>query len=76
MPTRSDVMCHASCPHGHGTIERVSGPALVSARQHARVTLRALAALVRVSPQHLCDIENDRRQPSPELLERILSALS
>ncbi|MCS7235636.1 MAG: helix-turn-helix transcriptional regulator [Armatimonadota bacterium] len=43
-----------------------------SARQ---VTLRKLAAAVGVTPSYLSDIENDRRVPSEEVLERIAREL-
>ena len=35
-----------------------------------------LAAKVGIAPTQLCEIETGRRQPSPELLERILQVIN
>lgn len=45
------------------------------ARSAKRVTLRQLAAAVGVTPSYISDIENDRRAPSEDLLQRIAEHL-
>lgn len=45
------------------------------ARSAKRVTLRQLAAAVGVTPSYLSDIENDRRAPSEDVLQRIAGQL-
>lgn len=45
------------------------------ARSARQVSLRKLAAAVGVTPSYLSDIENDRRVPSEEVLERIAAEL-
>jgi transcriptional regulator with XRE-family HTH domain len=46
------------------------------ARSARKVTLRQLAAAVGVTPSYLSDIENDRRVPSEEVLERLAAELA
>jgi len=45
------------------------------ARLRAGVKQYELAAKVGIAPTQLCEIEAGRRQPSPELCQRILQAI-
>lgn len=55
---------------------RSFGKRISSARKQEKMTQRALAALVRISPQYLNDIEHGRRNPpSNKVLERMAATL-
>lgn len=51
------------------------GTYIRSARLSRKVSLRQLAAAVGVTASYISDIENDRRVPSEEVLERIARQL-
>jgi transcriptional regulator with XRE-family HTH domain len=54
---------------------RTLGEVLRDARVAADLTLRDLAKKLAITPSYISDIENDRRVPSEDVLERIASEL-
>jgi len=55
---------------------RSLGEVLRSARVDAKVSLRDLAKKLDLAPSYLSDIENDRRVPSEDVLERLAAELN
>jgi len=53
----------------------LEGMEIKIARIRAGLRQYEVAMNVRISPSRLCEIEAGRRQPSPELRERILQAI-
>lgn len=51
------------------------GQSITHAREGQDVPLRKLAELAGISPSYLCDIEKDRRIPSPTVCAAIEDAL-
>jgi transcriptional regulator with XRE-family HTH domain len=51
------------------------GEVLRAARTNASLTLRALAKKLNITPSYICDLENDRRVPSEDVLGRVASEL-
>lgn len=56
------------CSRCAGTGSVPKGERLRQLRQESGFTLKALAALLNVSQQYLCDIENARRAPTAEII--------
>ncbi len=52
-----------------------SGLDVVVARRRAGLKQYELAQLLSISPTILCDVEHDRRELTPELVELIVQAL-
>lgn len=59
----------------YGRGMRINPFALTEIRQRSGLTKSGLARTVDISPGHMSDIESGRRQPSPELTQRIARAL-
>jgi transcriptional regulator with XRE-family HTH domain len=53
----------------------ISGLELKIVRLRAGLKQYELAAKVGIAPTQLCEIETGRREPAPELLERILRVI-
>ena len=56
--------------------DQTFGDFIRDARVRAELSLRALARRIKATPSYLSDIENDRRVPSEEVLQRIAEILS
>lgn len=55
---------------------RTFGEWLQDSRKASRASLRTVAAVVGISPSYLSEIENDRRVPAEDVLQRICDAVS
>lgn len=55
---------------------RTLGEVLRDARVSADLTLRDLAKKLDITPSYISDIENDRRVPSEDVLQRLASELN
>lgn len=54
----------------------VTGLDVVVARRRAGLKQYELAQCLGISPTILCDLEHDRRELTPDLVERVLAACS
>jgi len=55
--------------------ENIKGPDLKTMSLRVGIRRYGLAARLHISPRRLSEIESGRRQPLPELLQRILEAV-
>lgn len=53
----------------------VNHEALRAIREARRLPAQQVARDVEISPQYLCDIENGRRNPRPEVIQRLAEIL-
>lgn len=63
------------CPrcNGSGKVHVLDAIEFRRRREHHGFTLRAAAGFLEISPTHLSDIEAGRREPSEELLQKLLA---
>jgi transcriptional regulator with XRE-family HTH domain len=58
------------------TAEQLAGKTLRMMREAHQVGLRELAGLVGISPSHLSRVESGERAASPDLMDRICTAVA